>query len=399
MRRVLVALLLLSAFGSARILRAQLDTTSSITGTVVDFHGSAVANAAVAAKSQATGATTNATSDGSGHFVVKGVAAGQYTLTVSAQGFAPTSEDVTAGTNSQDIAVTLSVASVEQNIEVRAIAGDSIAGQHALSQESLDTMAPKSEVSNEWIREFNPPNADYSELIKIVPGTFSCNSNEVGLGQGTIYFRGFPDGDYDITWDGIPFEDTNTPTHHSWAFFPGVWIGGIDFDRSAGTASTIGPSTFGGSINLLSRDVPSQQSILPSVSYGSFNTLLINGQYSTGMLGPKKNIGFIADVHRMTSDGFETFNDQNRYGGDIKVLYKMSDRTTITGYSGVIRLTNNTPNFSPTRAQIAAYGWNYLMQDNDPTSAYYQKYNTYSLPSDFEYGGIRTSLITAGLSM
>jgi iron complex outermembrane recepter protein len=366
---------------------------SSISGTVVDSHGSAVPNASIVVKNQTTGVLSKVNGDGVGHFAVTGIADGRYTLTVSAKGFAVTTKkDVAASAEPQEISVTLGLESVEQSVEVQAIAGNSIAAQHALSQGTLDAVAPKSEISGEYIRNLTPPTADYSEIIQIAPGTFSYNSNGIGLGQGTIFFRGFPDGDYDITWDGIPFDDTNTPTHHSWAFFPGLWIGGVDFDRSPGTASTIGPSTFGGSINLLSPDVPSEQSILPSVSYGSFNTLLLDGQYNTGFFGPSKKIGISLDVHRMTSDGFQTLNDQTRNGGDIKVLYKVSDRTTITGYSGVINLSTNTPNVSPYRAQLTAYGWNYLMQNNDPTAFNYQKYNTYNLPTDFEYVGVRSAL-------
>ncbi len=389
--RVFIVLAAVAAIVLPCILRAQ-EGAASIAGSVVDARGAAVAHAAVAAKNQTTGAVTKTTADDAGHFVIKGIAAGRYTLTFSAPGFAAAAQDAVASPNPQELIATLGIGSVEQNIEVRAIAGDSIAGQHALSQESLDTVAPKSEVSGEFIREFTFPTADYSNIIQIVPGTFNYTPNGVGLGQGTIYFRGFPDGDYDITWDGIPFEDTNTPTHHSWVFFPGEWIGSVDFDRSPGTASTIGPSTFGGSINLLSRDIPASQSILPSYSYGSWNTMLIDGQYNTGMLGDKKNIGLSLDVHRMTSDGFETLNDQNRYAGDIKVLYKYSPDTTITGYSGVIRFNSNTPNNSPYRAQIQNYGWNYLLQNNDPTSSYYQAYNIYAVPTDFEYVGFRSSL-------
>lgn len=50
--------------------------------------------------------------------------------------------------------------------------------------------------------------------------------------------------------DGIPFYDTNSPMHHSWAFVPAQFFGGIDLDRSPGTASTVGPTPFGGSIHL-----------------------------------------------------------------------------------------------------------------------------------------------------
>jgi iron complex outermembrane recepter protein len=386
-----VCVLLLSAVPVQ--LQAQQDTAASISGTVLDSHGSAVPNATIVVKNQTTGTLSKATANGAGHFAITGIAAGPYTLTIDAPGFAEaTKTDVAASAQSKDVSVTLSVGAVEENVEVQAIAGTSIAGQHALSQGSLDTVAAKSQISGEFIRQFTPPTTDYSEIIQIAPGTFSYNSNGIGLGQGTIFFRGFPDGDYDITWDGIPFEDTNTPTHHSWAFFPGVWIGGVDFDRSPGTASTIGPSTFGGSINLLSRDVPAEQSIQPSFSYGSFNTMLIDGQYNTGFFGPGKKIGLTVDVHRLTSDGFETYNDQNRDAGAIKVLYKLSDRTVITGFSGVIKLFANTPNNPPYRAQVNTYGWNYLLQFNDPTSAFYQKYNTYNVPTDFEYVGVRSGL-------
>ena len=57
-----------------------------------------------------------------------------------------------------------------------------------------------------------------------------------------------------MTFDGIPFNDTNDPTHHSWVFFPAQTIGSTVFDRSPGSASSIGPSTFGGSVNFLSPD-------------------------------------------------------------------------------------------------------------------------------------------------
>jgi iron complex outermembrane recepter protein len=394
-QRALAVVCLLSflAFLFPRFAQAQQDSAASISGTVVDSHGSAIARAAVVAKSQASGVLSQTTADNVGRFSISGLAPGRYTLTVTANGFATTVQSgIVAAEQPAPLTVALKIGSVEQNVEVRAVAGDSIAGEHALSQDTLDTEAPKSEISSEFIREFTPPDTDYTEIIQIAPGIVSYNSNGVGLGQGTVYFRGFPDGNFDYSWDGIPFNDTNNPTHHSWVFFPGVWIGSVDFDRSPGTASTIGPATYGGSINLLSPEVPSEQSIQPQVSYSSFNTLLIDGQYNTGMLGPKKNIGLELDVHRLSSDGFETGNDIFQNAGDIKVLWKPSDRTTVTGYSGVIHLFSNAANNAPYRAQIDNYGWNYMLETNDPTSAFYKAYNTNAIPTDFEYVGVRTAL-------
>ncbi len=385
---------ILYMFSPVFILRGQPPgATTSISGTVVDTHGLAIPHATVVIKNQTTGAQSQAGSDSVGHFVVSGIPAGRYTLTVTAQGFATTTQkDVSASAQPADITVTLNVGGLAQNVEVRAIAGDSIAAQHALSQDSLDAVEPQSFIGSEFLKNFLPATTDFSEMINIAPGTISYNPNGVGLGQGTMYFRGLVDGDYNITWDGIPFNDSNNPTHHSWVFFPGPWVGGVDFDRSPGSASTIGQATYGGSINLLSPEMPTEQSVLPQVSYGSFNTLLIDGQYNTGWLGPKKNIAISVDVHRMTTDGFQTANYLERNAGDIKVVYRPSDRTTITGYSGVVRLFGNAPNVSAYRAQIQAYGWNYMMETNDPTSAFYQAYNLNTVPTDFEYVGYHTSL-------
>ena len=181
------------------------------------------------------------------------------------------------------------------------------------------------------------PVADYGEAVQMAPGTFTTNSNGVGLGQSKTYFRGFPDGDYDIDFDGIPFYDTNTPTHHSWAFFPSQWLGGIDFDRSPGTASTIGPTPFGGSIHLLSKRFDRIQDIRGGFSYGSWNTLPLRRRVRLRLASAQATSSTsMLDVHHMHSDGYQTYNYQTRNAGDIQVQYKLSDNTTLTGFSGVI---------------------------------------------------------------
>jgi iron complex outermembrane receptor protein len=124
--------------------------------------------------------------------------------------------------------------------------------------------------------------------------------------------------------------------------------------------------------------VPSEQSIQPEVAYGSFNTLLIDGHYNTGMLGPKKNIGVIVDVHRLSTDGFETFNDMQRNAGMIKVFYKLSDRTTITGFRGVVgALPNGAPYITTDRGFGSAL---------PSASANYHIFPNWSVYGDFGKG-------------
>ncbi len=81
---------------------------------------------------------------------------------------------------------------------------------------------------------------DFADIIQAAPGTVSYTTNGIGNGQAKIYFRGFVDDDYSMTWDGVPFNDSNDPSHHSWAYIPAAAIGHVDFDRSPGTASDIG---------------------------------------------------------------------------------------------------------------------------------------------------------------
>jgi iron complex outermembrane recepter protein len=387
-----VAVLLGAALPAA--LTAQEAVGASVSGTVTDGSGSIVQSATIVLSNESTKFAQRAVTDKQGHFSIANLPAGSYDLSIQAPGFANMLQNGLQLSASQvlKIPIQMKVGSLSESVVVSGDDVQSVASEHALSQSTLDTVDPKSEISGEFIRQFTPPTTDYSEIVSIAPGTITYNTNGVGLGQGTIYYRGFQDGEFNITWDGIPFNDSNNPTHHSWVFFPGVWIGSVDFDRSPGTAATIGQATYGGSINLLSPVIPSEQSIQTNVSYGSFNTLLIDGQYNSGRIGPHKNLALSLDVHRMTTDGFQTFNNVVQNGGDIKVVYTPSESTTITGYSGVIRLFSHAENNFPYRAQIANYGWNYMMEDNDPTSSFYQKYNRNTVPTDFEYVAVHTAL-------
>ena len=88
-----------------------------------------------------------------------------------------------------------------------------------------------------------------------------------------------------------------------------MWIGSTDFDRSPGTASTVEPTNFGGSINMASRDPLAGMTFRGTVSYGSFNTKLLDLSADTGLFGNNKN-PLTMDVHQLLSDGYQTFNCQ-----------------------------------------------------------------------------------------
>ncbi len=245
------------------------------------------------------------------------------------------------------------------------------------------------------------PLADLCRVrVNLAPGTFSLNPNGIGLGQGKTFFRGFSDGQYTFTFDGIPFEDTNSPTHHSWANFPSGWTAGVDFDRSPGLSSNFGlPPISGGSINLLlSPPLYPDPDIRATLSYGSWNTRLLQLDADSGFFGPGNRNSFLMDIQQLLSDGYQTDNAQKRVAGYGKYQYRFSDRSALTLYGGLVDIWTNTPNTTnPTRAQVAQFGDNFLLDSTPflPSGApdpYYYGYNFYHVQTDFEYASYSADL-------
>lgn len=399
-------------------------TGGKLDGTVLDAQSVPVANATVTATNTASGASQTAHTDANGSYSFDALPAGTYTVDAMATGFAKNSKaGVTlADGQSQHVSLKLSVQAMVQEVTVNA-GIDSVAVQSAPSGGFLEERTPQSLISKTYIDNFVSPVADYGEIVQIVPGAFTTSSNGIGLGQSKTYFRGFPDGDYNIDYDGIPFYDTNSPTHHSWSFFPVQWIGGVDFDRSPGTASTIGPTPFGGSIHYLSEPLTSDRIFRVGTSYGTWNTKLFDGSFDSGNFGllggPAKSNMFV-DVHHFSSDGYQTFNYNLRSAGSILYQYTFSPKTVLTGFSGVVHLDSNGPNISSTRCMLygsqpayasnCAYslylngsktstnfnqpytgaGAKFLLTNNsDPTSWFDYQYNKYQVYTDVEYVGLK----------
>jgi len=192
----------------------QAQQVSDVAGTVLDQAGKVIPGASVDVKNESGASVRKVTTGDDGRFSVIGLPAGNYTLEVTAPGFAVarrTGVEVSGG-RAEDLSIPLSVASVNQSVTVEAVV--SLAAQLAPSGNTLDATSAKTEITGQFIRNFTSPLSDFNEVIQMAPGTYSVNSNGVGLGQGKTFFRGFKDGNYSMTFDGIPFQDTNDPTHH-----------------------------------------------------------------------------------------------------------------------------------------------------------------------------------------
>ena len=391
---------------SAPPLRAQ-DAGATIAGTIFDQSGKPISAASVTVKSDSSAVGKSATADGEGHFSVAGLAAGTYSIETTSPGFAlNVRRGVEAGAPGSDsLAITLNVDAISQSVTVQETYLAAV--ETAPMGNTLDATAAITEISNAVITNFMAPVADFAEVMMQAPNAFSLNPNGIGLGQGKTFFRGFPDGDYTMQFDGIPFEDTNSPTHHSWASFPSQWISSTDFNRSPGQASDFGPTNFGGIIDLKSPELQADPDIRGTFTYASFNTKLYSLDAESGLFGPGKRDSVLFNINAMTSDGYQTFNKQQRDAGYGKFQHRFSPKSSLTLYGGVVDIWNNTPNTTnPTRAQVAAYGDNYLL-DSTPTCVavtlncpsangapdpYYYGYNTYHVQTDFEYAAYTSDL-------
>ena len=365
------------------------DETATLSGIVQDPDGRAVANAAVVARNLVTNVSTAGVTDETGHFTIASLAAGRYVVEVTANGFAINTRnniDLAVGKTSS-VTFTLAVGAINEQVDVSVTLPG--AARMAPSQGSLEARSAQSSISDTYVRDFTAPVSDFSQVIQMAPGTFSYSANGPGLSDTKTFFRGFKDGYYSMTFDGIPFNDTNDPTHHSHVFFPSQFIGGTVLERSPGSAAAIGPSTFGGSVNLQSRHFDQDLHAGLTMSSSSFNTKLYDFQFDSGAIGKAH---LFVDAHDMSSDGYQTYDYQKRKGFSAKLLYAVSPTTSVTAFTGVIRYKSNAPNQKgATRAQIAQFGDNYL-NSNNPADPNYYGYNFYDVPTDFEYVGFRTDL-------
>ena len=176
-RALLTGILLL---GGSLLASAQA-ATGSIHGTVADPSGAVVPSASITVTGQ-NGSSNSAVSGGNGAYVINGLAPGAYTISVSAEGFAPFKPvrvAVIAGKGTlQNLAVQLPVATQEVTVNDQNLSVDTSADNNASSVvikgKDLDALS-------------DDPDELQSELSALAGGSAGPNGGE-------IYVDGFSGG-------------------------------------------------------------------------------------------------------------------------------------------------------------------------------------------------------------
>jgi len=250
---------------------------------------------------------------------------------------------------------------------------------------SLQTTQPQSVISRSFIEDSLPATSDFNQIALISPSVSGYgNANGPGLSESKAQIRGFQDGEYNITYDGVPFGDTNDPTHHSNTFFPSNTIETLIVDRGPGNASQLGQATFGGNINLFSRATREDMGVELKGSYGSYNTYLLRGVFQSGAIHQLGGTEIVLSAQHIKSDGARTFSpfSSNNVFGKIMIPIGASAKLTLLG-------TYNENSFNQpdkdgvTLSQAALYG-KYFSLNDDPNSQDYFGYNHTHKTTDFE---------------
>jgi iron complex outermembrane receptor protein len=255
----------------------------------------------------------------------------------------------------------------------------------------LAATQPTSRIGEAYIRNNVPQSATYDEIVRIAPSTVSISPNGPGLTDAAdLTIRGFADGQYNVTFDGIPFADSDDFTHHSSAYFMTHDLGSVSVDRGPGGASTIGYATFGGTVSLLSRDPAATPGGTVYASYGSFATRLLGVELDTGPIAALNGGSMMLDLEHLDSDGYLTASSQRRNDVFFKSVQPLGDDTVMTIVATSQQLHQYQPS-GATRAQIATYGPNFALS-GDPASQNYYGYNGNTYRTDFEYLAVRSQV-------
>ena len=274
-------------------------------------------------------------------------------------------------------------------LETVVVTGTAFNADVAPAKSSLNTMEPQTIINRSYIQDSVANTADYTTILAIAPSMTGMDINGPGLSDGNVKntLRGLPDGNFALLYDGIPFGDTNGPTHHSESYFPGTTIGSIAVDRGPGNAGSLGAATYGGSVNMFSEILTSDRHVRATATYGSFNTTDLNVNYQSGdfTLGGT-NTRALLNFQDTNSEGYLTFQTTAHQNALVKVQNEFAPGWTVTvfaNYNGLFQHLND--NNGATAAQINAFGKRFALQNTNPNLGTYQAYNYISKKTDMDY--------------
>jgi hypothetical protein len=176
-RRLLLAVLLLIAFHSLSVVTLAQSSTATLSGTVTDPNNAVVPGAHVTATNTGTGLKREATTNGSGTFVIPLLPPSTYTVLVESQGFTPAEiRDVVLNVNDNvTLNIELKVGTVGGTVDVKSDA--------ALIKESAEVSTV---VDRQFVANLPLNGRSFQSLITLTPGVVQTKSSFNEQGQFSV---------------------------------------------------------------------------------------------------------------------------------------------------------------------------------------------------------------------
>jgi iron complex outermembrane receptor protein len=281
-------------------------------------------------------------------------------------------------------------------LETVVVTGTAFNADSAPAKASLETTEPQTIINKSYIQDSVADTGDYTTILAIAPSMTGIDLNGPGLSDGGVKntLRGLPDGNFGMTYDGIPFGDSNGPTHHSESYFPSSTIGSIDVDRGPGNAGQMGAATFGGSVNMFSEILTPDAHGRARATAGTAATGDFNVNYQTGDLDlGGLNDRSLINIQFTNSPGYLTYQSTNRQNVLFKTQSEIAPGWTATffaNYNGLFQKLND--NAGETAAQIVAYGKKFALQITNPNGGTFADFNHVHKKTDMDYLRLQGSL-------
>ncbi|HEY1856020.1 TonB-dependent receptor [Acidocella sp.] len=255
----------------------------------------------------------------------------------------------------------------------------------------LNSIQPTSVINQRTIQKQLIGSESYADAAALSPSVSTISPNGPGLmeNQG-LTIRGFQDGQFNVTFDGIPIGDSNDFTHHTTSFFMNNDIGQVIVDRGPGTAETVGDATFGGTISVRTKDPLATPTVTPYGEYGSYHTNLGGIELDTGAIQSANGTSAIIDVEHLGTSGALQGASQERKNFFGKVVVPVNANTTVTALA-MYNDTYQNPSIGATLDQMAAFGHNFAYS-GDPNSQAFNRFNNDHITTDMEYLDVTSNL-------
>jgi iron complex outermembrane receptor protein len=255
----------------------------------------------------------------------------------------------------------------------------------------LNESQPTSVVNRNAIQDQLTSTGSFADIAKLTPSVSAVDPNGPGLQEAVgPTIRGFSDGQYNVTFDGIPIGDSNDFTHHSTSFFTNDEIGQEIVDRGPGTAETVGDATFGGTISIRTINPAPSQTLTPYGEFGSYDTSVAGLRYDTGAIRAANGTTAVFNAEHIQSNGALQNAGQERSNFFGKVVVPVNNSTTVTLVIDYNKLYQN-PAIGATLQEMQAYGRNFAYT-TDPNQQNYNRYNNDRITTDLEYADIESNL-------